>query len=99
MAEIIGTAPRYLGSNRKKRPPLCPVTRAMADAGKEKLNAVLNADKDGEPVTDDQMVSEIFAAMWQVYWEQVFALQGKNLKAPANLVLPPAGLIKPQGMN
>lgn len=83
----------YLGSNRKKRPPLCPITRAMADAGKAKLDTLTAVD-DEVGVTDDQLVSEIFHAMWGVYWEQVFELQGKNLKAPANLILPQTGLVR-----
>lgn len=82
-----------LTGNRKRRPPLCPVTRAMADAGKAKLDT-LTAIEDGAGVTDDQIVSEIFAAMWQVYWEQVFALQGKNVKAPSLLQLPQTGLVR-----
>lgn len=86
--------PRHVDAtgDHKKRAPLCPVTRAMADAGKAKLGQLTEAD-DGVGVTDDQIVSEIWGAMWQVYWEQVFILQGKNLKAPANLILPPRGLV------
>lgn len=79
--------------NRKRRPPLCPVTRAMADAGKAKLET-LTAIEEGAGVMDDQLVAEIFAAMWAVYWEQVFALQGKNPRAPHNLILPPSGLVR-----
>ena len=30
-----------LTGNRKKRPPVCPVTRAMADAGKAPANLIL----------------------------------------------------------
>lgn len=82
-----------LTSNKKKRPPTCPITRAMADAGKDRLET-LTAVHDGAGVTDDQLVSEVFQAMWAVYWDQVFALQGKNLKAPSALVLPPSGLVR-----
>lgn len=85
--------PHDLTGNRKKRPPLCPITKGMADAGKAKLETLM-AVEEGAGVTDDQLVSEIFHAMWGVYWEQVFALQGKNLKAPANLILPPSGLVR-----
>ena len=76
-----------LSGNRKKRPPPCPVTRAMADAGKAKLDT-LTAMDDGAEVTDDQLVAEVFQAMWAVYWEQVYALQGKKLRAPNALILP-----------
>lgn len=80
--------------NRKRRPPLCPVTRAMADAGRAKLDTLTAMDEEAG-VTDDQLVSEIFAAMWAVYWEQVFALQGKNVKTPFLVeAIPQAGLIR-----
>lgn len=79
--------------NQKKRAPMCAVTRDMAEAGKVRLAQLTEADE-GVGVTDDQLVSEIFAAMWQVYWDQVFTLQGKHLKAPANLVLPPQGILR-----
>lgn len=79
--------------NRKRRAPMCPVTRAMADAGKAKLDTLTSLD-DGVGVTDEQIVSEIFHAMWGVYWEQVFALQGKNLKAPSLVQIPPTGLLR-----
>lgn len=86
--------PRDLTGNSKRRPPLCAVTKAMAQAGKDKLETLTEIEE-GAGVTDDQIVSEVFAAMWAVYWEQVFALQGKNLKAPAAaLLLPQTGLVR-----
>tara|TARA_R110000868_G_scaffold92457_7_gene256641 strand:+ start:3255 stop:3458 length:204 start_codon:yes stop_codon:yes gene_type:complete len=66
----------------------------MADAGKAKLDAMTAMDTEASPVTDDQLVAEVFLAMWNVYWEQVFAVQGKNLKGPINLILPPSGLTR-----
>lgn len=78
--------------NTARRPPLCPVTRAMADAGRARMQIFLDAEADGIPASDDRLVSEVFAAMWQVYWDQVFTLQGKQLKAPAHLILPPRGI-------
>lgn len=75
--------------NRKKRPPPCVVTRAMADAGKSKLDTMTAEDTEDNPATDDMLVARVFEAMWEVYWEQFFAVSGKNLKAPVNLVLPP----------
>ncbi len=86
--------PIDLTGNRKKRPPLCPVTKGMADAGKAKLETLMAVDE-GAGVTDDQLVAEIFGAMWAVYWEQVFALQGKQVRAPAaTLILPPSGFAR-----
>lgn len=83
-----------LTGNKKRRPPPCPVTRAMADAGKAKLETLMAVD-DGAGVTDDQLVTEIWQAMWSVYWDQVFAVQGKNLKAPASkLILPASGFVR-----
>lgn len=84
-----------LTGNSKRRPPLCPVTKAMADAGKAKLDTLTAIDTDEVPVTDDMLVAEVFQAMWAVYWEQVFELQGKQIKAPAAaLVLPVPGLVR-----
>lgn len=80
--------------NEKRRPPMVPVTRAMAQAGCAKLDALTSVDSDGSPITDNQLVAEVFLAMWACYWEQVFAVQGKNLKSPLNLILPPSGLIR-----
>lgn len=77
-----------LTGNHKKRAPPCPVTRAMADAGKAKLDTLTAIDDAEAQISDDQLVAEVFQAMWAVYWEQVFAVQGKNLKAPAALILP-----------
>lgn len=86
--------PRDATGNSKRRPPLCAVTKAMADAGKAKLDT-LTAIEEEAGVTDDQLVSEIFQAMWAVYWEQVFTLQGKQLKAPHSaLILPSQGLVR-----
>lgn len=83
-----------LTKNKKKRAPICPITRAMAEAGKASMTTLMQVD-DGAGVTDDQLVAEIFAAMWKVYWEQVFELQGKNLKAPAStLLLPKGGIVR-----
>lgn len=86
--------PRDPTGNSKRRPPLCAVTKAMANAGKLKLDT-LTAIEEGAGVTDDQLVAEIFQAMWVIYWEQVFELQGKQLKAPhSSLLLPPSGLMR-----
>ena len=76
--------------SHKKRPPPCPVTRSMADAGKAKLDTLTAMDGPEANVTDDQLVAEIFQAMWAVYWEQVYALQGKVIKAPAAALILPA---------
>jgi len=81
--------------NCKKRPPPCPVTRAMADAGKAKLDTLTSIDTEDAQVSDDQLVVEIYQAMWNVYWEQVFAVQGKTLKPPTvALILPPTGFVR-----
>lgn len=46
--------------NHKKRPPLCPVTRAMADAGKAKLDTMTGMDTEEEaPISDDMLVAGI----------------------------------------
>lgn len=83
-----------LTGNSKRRAPMCAITKAMADAGKLKLDT-LTALPEADGVTDDQLVAEIFHAMWAVYWEQVFALQGKQLKAPHKaLLLPQQGLVR-----
>jgi hypothetical protein len=86
--------PRDLTGNSKRRAPLCAVTKAMADAGKAKLETLVGLEiEDG--VTDDQIVAEVFQAMWAVYWQQVFELQGKQVKAPhAALILPPTGIVR-----
>ena len=46
--------------NRKKRPPPCPVTRAMADAGRAKLDTLTSVDTDDAQVTDDQLSLRYF---------------------------------------
>ena len=80
--------------NSKRRAPMCAVTKAMADAGKAKLDTLTMMEEE-VGVTDDQLVSEIFHAMWHVYWQQVFELQGKELKAPRNsLILPQQGIVR-----
>ncbi len=76
--------------NARKRPPRCIVTRSMADAGKAKLDSITAMDCAEAPISDDVLVAEIFQAMWNVYWEQVLRLQGKNMKPPAaQMILPP----------
>lgn len=77
--------------NSKWRPPLCAVTKEMAEAGKLKMETLVGLELE-TGVTDDQLVAEVFHAMWQVYWRQVRDLQGKQLSAP-----PRASLIVPQG--
>jgi hypothetical protein len=82
-----------LSGNSKRRTPMCAVTKAMADAGKAKLDA-LTAEEQEVGITDDQLVSEIFHAMWVVYWQQVFTLQDKKVRAPhAALMMPQTGLL------
>lgn len=78
--------------NAKRRPPLCAVSKQMAEAGKLKLTTLVGLEEDAG-VTDDQIVAEVFAVMWAIYWEQVFALQGKKLTPPHNIVLPP-GMVR-----
>lgn len=86
--------PRDPTGNSKRRPPLCAVTKAMADAGKAKLDTLTSIEETAG-ITDDQLVAEIFQAMWAVYWQQVFELQGKQIKAPHNsLILPQQGLVR-----
>ncbi len=83
-----------LTGNRKKRTPLCAVTRAMADAGRAKLDTLTALDTDEIIVSDDQLVAEVFQAMWAVYWDQVHELQDKNLASRAHLILPPNSLTR-----
>lgn len=85
--------PRDKTGNSRYRPPLCAVTREMADAGLEKLNTLVGIDLD-QGVTDEQLVCEVFQAMWSTYWTQVDKLHGKGLKVPGLIALPPQGLIR-----
>ena len=86
--------PRDLTGNSKYRPPLCAVTKAMADAGVEQMSALVGLDL-ADGVTDQQLVAEIFSTMWKVYWMQVNALKDKNIKVPhSTLVLPPTGIVR-----
>lgn len=82
-----------LTGNRRKRPPVCVVTRAMADAGLAKLQTLVGIELE-HGVTDEQLVCEVFGAMWEVYWEQVLALRGKNLKPPHSALVLPTGLVR-----
>ncbi len=83
-----------LTENKKCRPPLCVVTRSMADAGITKLDTLTSIDNEEIEVSDEQLVAEVFQAMWDVYWQQVYSVQGKNLSPPNALILPPNSLIR-----
>jgi len=85
--------PRDLTGNSRYRAPQCVVTRAMADAGLEKLNTLVGIELD-QGVTDEQLVIEVFQAMWKTYWEQADKAKGKNPKAPFLLAVPPTGLVR-----
>lgn len=52
------------------------------------MDALVGLDLE-QGITDEQLVAEIFAAMWKVYVEQVALLQGKNFSPPHKLILPP----------
>jgi hypothetical protein len=77
-----------VGENKRLRVPKVVVTRAMADAGKLRLDMLTALDDVGAPVMDDVLVIGVFEAMWTVYWDQVHVLKGKALKAPNSLILP-----------
>lgn len=77
--------------NQKYRPPICVVTRAMADAGKLALDSIMTLDI--EEHTDDELVTEIFQAMWDTYWLQVE--EAKKRKQPHSaLLMPTPGLVR-----
>lgn len=76
--------------NQKYRPPACVVTRAMADAGKLALDNIMTLDI--EEHTDDELVTEIFQAMWETYWHQVE--EAKRRKRPGGLLMPTPGLVR-----
>jgi hypothetical protein len=67
----------------------------MADAGIEKLYALMKLDTPENPVGDDAVVAEVFIAMWCVMQEQAMKAQQmaqKGLNADNVLILPKRGL-------
>lgn len=57
-----------MNDNSKFRSPKIAITKAMVDAGKEHLQAMLNAPDEH---TDDALVVGIFYRMWEVYWSEI----------------------------
>lgn len=85
--------------NHRLRAPTPPVTRSMADAGIEKLYALMKLDTTENPVGDDAVVAEVFIAMWLVMQEQAMKareMAQKGLDANNVLVMPHSGIIRPQ---
>lgn len=84
--------------NRKIRVPQLAIGRTMIAAGKARLDALTSEDCEqaGITVTDDLLVAEVFLAMWNVYWEEVMAVQRRK-DSPANvLLMPDRRLVRPQ---
>lgn len=80
--------------NSKWRPPVCPITRAMAEAGKAKMESLMSIEEEAG-VTDDMLVAEVFSEMWKVYWTQVHELNNRKVQLPPHsTLLAPQGLIR-----
>lgn len=85
--------------NHRLRAPTPPVTRSMADAGIEKLYALMKLDTPENPVGDDAVVAEVFIAMWCVMQEQAMKareMARKGMDANNVLVMPHSGILRPQ---
>lgn len=85
--------------NHKLRPPIPPITRSMADAGKAVLAELLAKDSEEVPISDDILVAEIFIAMWVVMQEQAMKarmMAVKGYDVGNVLVMPPKSpIIRP----
>jgi len=84
--------------NHRNRAPTPPVTRSMADAGKNVLASLLLMDDPQSPVSDDVVVAEIFIAMWCVMQEQAMkarAMAAKGGSVDNALVMPHSGILRP----
>lgn len=67
--------------NHKIRPPKLAISRSMIDAGKKKLDDMVAMDPGLDEdfgITDDLLVAEVFLAMWNIYWNEVMAVQRKK---------------------
>jgi hypothetical protein len=77
--------------NGKFVPPKIAITRGMVDAGKLALDTLT---AEGAPeATDDQLVAQIFFAMWEAYWREIENVKrskdaGRLVKTKPTLILP-----------
>lgn len=84
--------------NHRLRPPIPPITRSMADAGKTVMAELLAKDNDEVPISDDILVAEVFIAMWIVMQEQAMKariMAVKGMDSNNVLVMPKAPIIRP----
>lgn len=75
--------------------PKVAVTKKMVDAGKVILDELTAADIDEH--SDDELVANIFYAMWNAYWKEVDDVRTK--KSPGSAIVASPRLILPKGMN
>jgi hypothetical protein len=78
--------------NGKFVPPKIAITRGMIEAGKQELD-MLTAE-DAPEASDDQLVAQIFYAMWETYWREIENV--KRSKEPGRLVKAKPALILPR---
>ena len=79
--------------NHKIRPPKLAISRPMIEAGKKKLDELTALDPGLDEefgITDDLLVAEIFLAIWNVYWNDVMAVQRKKDEGSNIIMLKPA---------